>query len=366
MLGLVYYQLIVFLLRQWERIPVWNIPEGFQPATRVSVLIPARNEADNILNCLEGLLRQDFPSDLLEIIVIDDHSTDATAGLVSGLSTPNLRLLQQSGSAQGKKAALAYGIREASGTLIMTTDADCTHPVDWVAGFVSFCETHQPAFVTGPVVFQAGDSALEQFQALDVLGTMLITGAGIRSRTLHMSNGANLGYPKKIFESVDGFTGIDHLASGDDMLLMHKVRDVDPQGIAFLKSSAAVVSTPAVAHWRAFVQQRLRWATKSGTYRDKKVIIVLGLVFLLCWSILLSPLLVFFYGWPGLLPGLILFSFKSYADYRLLGRAARYFDQPHLLRSFWTSQVLHVLYIAIIGLLANIVKQYEWKGRRQR
>ena len=144
MLGLVYYQLIVFLLRQWEQIPVWNIPEGFQPTTRVSVLIPARNEADNILNCLEGLLRQDFPSDLLEIIVIDDHSTDATAGLVSGLSTPNLRLLQQSGSAQGKKAALAYGIREASGTLIMTTDADCTHPVDWVAGFVSFCEIHQP------------------------------------------------------------------------------------------------------------------------------------------------------------------------------------------------------------------------------
>lgn len=364
--GLIYSYLIHFLLGQWEEIPEWTIPEDFQPKTTVSILIPARNEAANILHCLNCLLRQEFPADLFEIIVIDDHSTDATAELVCQLEHPNLRLLQLSGIAQGKKAALAHGIQAANGTLILTTDADCSLPIGWLAGFVSYYEKHDPVFMTGPVVFQPAPNALERFQALDMMGTMLITGAGIHSRTMHMSNGANLAYPKTIFESVDGFSGIDHLASGDDMLLMHKIQRAYPGRVAFLKCRAAIVSTPAVKGWKAFLQQRLRWATKSGTYQDWWIIVVLGIVFLLCWGILLSPFLIFFYGWWGIGPFLILFLMKSAADYRLLGRAGRYFHREELMQYFLQLQWLHIFYIAGIGLLANLVKRYEWKGRRQR
>lgn len=364
MLGAIYCWLIHFLLGQWEQIPEWKIPVGFQPHTRVSVLIPARNEADKLLNCLESLTRQSYPRDLLEIIVIDDHSTDTTADLVRNFQHPGLQLLQPPSSEQGKKAALTFGIQQAKGTLILTTDADCSLPVNWISSFVSYYEKNDPVFLTGAVVFQSAPSALERFQALDMLGTMLITGAGIRSRTIHMSNGANLAYPKAAFEAVGGFAGIDHLASGDDMLLMHKIQEAYPGRVAFLKCPTAIVSTPAVSGWRAFVQQRLRWATKSGTYQDKKIIVVLALVFFLCWGILLSPLLVFFYGWSGIWPFMILLIFKSIADYRLLGRASRYFERQDLMRYFWPSQGLHVLYIAVIGLLANVVKRYEWKGRR--
>jgi cellulose synthase/poly-beta-1,6-N-acetylglucosamine synthase-like glycosyltransferase len=299
-------------------------------------------------------------------MVIDDHSTDATAELVRQFRQPNLRLLQLEGPAAGKKAALTYGIQEAGGALILTTDADCTLPIRWVASFVSYYEQFDPVFITGPVVLSAGPSALERFQALDMLGTMLITGAGIRSRTIHMSNGANLAYPKAIFESVGGFSGIDHLASGDDMLLMHKIQQVYPGRLAFLKCPTAVVSTPAVKGWRAFIQQRLRWATKSGTYQDRRIIVVLALVFLLCWSILLSPFLILFFGWQALWISSILILMKTAADLRLLGRAGRYFRRAELMRSFPASQLFHILYIAGIGLMANLVGQYHWKGRRQR
>lgn len=364
--GLIYFYLIHFLLEKWEEIPEWTIPKNFQPRTAVSVLIPARNEAENILHCLESLLRQDFPTHLLEIIVIDDHSTDATVQLVRRLQRSNLRLLQLSGIEHGKKVALAHGIAEANGPLILTTDADCSFSPGWIAAFVSYYEKHDPVFITGPVAFTAAPNALERFQALDMMGTMLITGAGIQSRTIHMSNGANLAYPKSVFESVDGFSGIDHLASGDDMLLMHKIQQAYPGRVTFLKSREATVATPAVQGWKAFLQQRLRWATKSGTYQDWRIIVVLGIVFLLCWGILLSPLLILFYGWPGIWPFLVLFLTKSAADYRLLGRAGKYFEREDLMRYFWQLQWLHIFYIAGIGLLANLVKRYEWKGRRQR
>lgn len=364
--GLAYFGLIRFLLDRWERIPEWQLPPDFQPQTTVSVLIPARNEADNILNCLESLLRQQFPAHLLGIIVIDDHSTDDTARIVRELAHPQVRLLRPDGPGGGKKNALSHGIRHAKGEWILTTDADCLLPPHWIAAFVAYIQLHDPVFITGPVVFTYEPQPLERFQALDMLGTMLITGSGIQSDTIYMSNGANLAYPRAVFLEVGGFSGIDHLASGDDMLLMHKIKEQYPGRIAFLKSPLATVLTPAVSTWRAFVQQRLRWGTKSGTYQDKKIIVVLALVFFLCWGILLSPVLVIFYGWMGLLPGLILLGGKIIADRQLLGRAARYFQREALMRHFWPSQLLHILYIAGIGLLANLVRRYEWKGRKLR
>lgn len=365
-LGLIYFRLIHFLLEQWERLPEWGIPGDFQARTAVSVLIPARNEADNILHCLNSLLLQDFPADLLEIIVIDDHSTDLTGDLVRQLEHTHVRLLKLAEGKAGKKAALQYGIEQAVGDLILTTDADCRLPERWVTAYASYFQAYDPVFMTGPVVFQAGTTALEHFQALDMLGTMLITGAGIRSRTIHMSNGANLGYPKAVFQAVGGFSGIDHLASGDDMLLMHKIVERYPGRVAYLKCPDAVVRTPTVRAYRDFIRQRLRWATKSGTYQDWRIIAVLGVVFLLCWSILLSPLLMLPYGGPGLWPFIIMLLLKSIADYRLLRRAARYFRQPELLRRFGISQLFHILYIAVVGALANVVRKYEWKGRRLR
>jgi cellulose synthase/poly-beta-1,6-N-acetylglucosamine synthase-like glycosyltransferase len=180
-----------------------------------------------------------------------------------------------------------------------------------------------------------------------------------------MGNGANLAYPKQVFMEVGGFEGSNHLASGDDMLLLHKIAARYPDGVHFLKSKAATVFTPALPDLRSFWQQRLRWATKNAAYQEWEITAVLAWVFFTCWAILLGILGLAWF-WPILgLTAVLLLSLKMVADYYLLHHAALFFERKDLLRFFLPAQLMHILYIAIIGLWANVQKQYVWKGRKQ-
>lgn len=372
-LGFAYLLLIFYFLRHWHRLPA-ALPPGKPPADPVfiSVLVPARNEAGAIGGCLDALFRQSYPQSAYEVIVIDDYSADSTPEIVRRYQRPGLRLIKLAEhlpdppSGAFKKKALATGIAQARGALIVTTDADCVAPPDWLSMIASHYREKKPAFIAGPVGFHHEGNELACFQSLDYLGAMVLTGAGIRAGWMHLANGANLAFPKTVFEEVGGYTGIDHLASGDDMLLLHKIAGRYPTRVSFLKSSAALVRTEAKSGWRAFLQQRLRWATKSSAYQEWQVTAVLALVFFLCWAILLSPLLLLFYGAQAALIPVILLGAKILADYRLLREGSRFFGRPELMRHFWVSQALHIVYIAFIGLLANLVKEYEWKGRRVR
>ena len=119
--------------------------------------------------------------------------------------------------------AIGTAIAHASGDLIVTTDADCIVPTNWLQLFVSFYEINGLQFIAAPVNFHLEKSLFERFQSLDFLGMMGVTGASIQLGWMNMCNGANLAYSKRAFERVEGFAGIDHLASGDDILLMQKI-----------------------------------------------------------------------------------------------------------------------------------------------
>jgi hypothetical protein len=180
---------------------------------------------------------------------------------------------------------------------------------------------------------------------------------------MRMGNGANLAYTRAAFEAVNGFAGVDQLASGDDLFLMHKIEQRYPGQVKFLKSLKATVYTMAMPDWRSFFQQRVRWGTKNAAYQEWRITVVLGLVFGLCWAIIVAALLSPFvpgFGWCLL----ILLLAKIGADCLLLSTASTFFQRKDLLRVFWQAQVLHILYIAIVGLWANVRKQYEWKGRQ--
>ncbi len=373
-LGLAAFYVFIILryLYGWRMLPEWQIPEGFQPKTKVSILIPARNEAGNILACLESISRQSYPTPLFEVIVLDDHSEDDTFFLVKNFSQTrtNVRIVRlsdfvKSGDTQSfKKKAIETGISLATGELIVTTDADCIVQQNWLALLVSFFEKKQAKFIAAPVNFYREKNLLERFQSLDFLGMMCVTGAGIHLRTNQMCNGANLAYPRQVFHEVGGFEGIDHLASGDDMLLMQKIAARHPDGIYFLKNQNTTVFTQAKPDWKSFLSQRLRWATKSASYQDWRVTAILGMVFLFCWAIVLSPLAVVFFGWKMSALAATLFLVKTIADYFFLGEMARYFRRQDLMKSFLASQLLHLAYIVCVGTLANLIKRYEWKGRR--
>jgi len=392
-LSLSYLFIISTYRYYWNQLPFFEPPPAFRPKTSVSVIVPARNEEKNIGECLASLAQLDYPSDLFEIIVVNDHSQDRTGAILRQFEGKNIKVLNLPDGKAGKKAALACGISNAGGELIVTTDADCKVPRLWLQYFAACYEKTEACFIAGPVVFEGEKNNFERFQSLDFMGMMLITGAGIRGRFMHSSNGANLAYPKEVYAELNGFDNISHIASGDDILFMQKVARKYPKRLFFLKNPEAAVSTSPLADVRSFVRQRIRWGAKSAQYPEWRITAILAVVFFYCWSIILSG------GWllldvgcwmldafaigsaegdggcclpslslrqKGMLGGIFVGQvlIKSWVDYYFLRQASRFFGKEKMMRSFGVSQLLHIIYIAVVGLLANLRKRYVWKGRK--
>jgi cellulose synthase/poly-beta-1,6-N-acetylglucosamine synthase-like glycosyltransferase len=386
----VYGVLIDYYRRAWAAIPPFAYPAAGGKAcrTKISVLVPARNEAANIAACVEALARQSYPKDLYQVIVIDDHSTDGTWDILQGLNYPDLsklwlRLTDEGAAATTatgvaaavaqvlaagpvrayKKFAIETGIRMASGELIVTTDADCLFDPDWLSTLAAFYEEKGAKFIAAPVRIGAGRrSFLTIFQTLDFLTLQGITGAAVYKKIHSMCNGANLAYEKKAFYEVEGFKGIDAIPSGDDMLLMHKIYLKYPEKVFFLKSPRAIVSTRPETRWKGFVNQRVRWASKADRYDDKRIFWVLLLVYLvnaLFVALLFAACWNRWWGWL-LLVGLMA---KTIVEYPFVRMVAAFFGQQRLMVYFPVMQPFHIVYTVVVGWMGKF-GSYHWKDRK--
>ena len=383
-LFIVYGALIVVYYRAWKAIPVF-VPGGARAAgadiqvpapvtaaaTRISVLIPARNEQKNIGDCLRSLAHQTYPNNLFEVIILDDHSTDGTAAVVNafvggGLRVSCVRMAEvphPETITAHKKFAIETGVEKASGELIVTTDADCTFPTGWLAALAACYEEKGAKFIAAPVrIVTRSRSLLSIFQILDFLTLQGITGAAVYKRFHSMCNGANLAYSKAAFDAVGGFRDIDSIPSGDDMFLMHKIWLRYPDSAFFIKSREAIVSTAAEMTWKGFIHQRTRWASKADRYDDKRIFWVLLLVYLLnvlfillavgaCWNL----------WWLWLLG--VLLVVKTVVEYPFVRAVAVFFGQGDLMVYFAPLQPLHICYTVVIGWLGKF-GSYQWKDRK--
>lgn len=349
----------------WSNIPFFT-GSGI-PVTSVSVIIPARNEEQNIAACIHSICRQQYPAHLLQIIVVDDHSTDDTFNIANGIFCTGIekicvRAPSLKQNSAPKKLAIETGIGMARGNLIVTTDADCTADPFWLAQLALFYEQANTVFIAAPVKIKTSGSLLSKFQALDFLAMQGITGAGVSKRFLNMCNGANLAYEKKVFHEVGGFSGIDNIASGDDMLLMNKIVKQYPARYSFLKSGEAIIDTLPAATWKKFFQQRIRWASKATHYHQPKIFLVLLLVYLTNLFIFCFLLLGFFQPFAWLL-FLFLCVAKFFMEFFFVKEVSAFFGQGKLLPWLLWLQPLHIVYIVVSGLLGQF-KTYEWKGRK--
>lgn len=243
----------------------------------VSVIVPARNEAENIVECLNGLLNQNVPSEHFEVIVVNDRSEDNTRDLVHEMAEKysNLFLVDlQAGS--GKKAALTAGIKRSRGKIILTTDADCTHPSQWLSSMRS-CFDQRTGLVSGPVELKAKGKWMGYFQALEFMGLNAVGAASIESGHPNMCNGANLGFRKEAWNEVGGYSTHMDLPSGDDELLMHAIHSTGNWKIRYCFDASAIVRTGAQPDWASFRDQRIRWVSKSRKYDRKSLTLVLAL-----------------------------------------------------------------------------------------
>ena len=321
--------------------------------------------------CLNSIANQDYPKDLLEVIVVDDHSEDSTAEIARGFASSNFRLislsdLKTADRNKGKKFAIDAGISAASGEIIVTTDADCEHKPSWLRSIASYFESEDVYALTGPVQFRDRKGIFSSFQIIEFMSMIGVTGAGIKMGEFHLANGANFSYKRDAYFAVEGFKDINHLASGDDVMLMQKIASNFDKKVAFLKSKDAIVYTDASRSIRDFVSQRLRWATKTSSYREKSVTATWALVWMVCAFIVLNFILLFFKPVPTIYFLVALLLIKLISDFYFLGSIARFFGLERLIHlpGYVVSSILQILYVLSIGLSALFVRKYSWKGRR--
>lgn len=365
-LTLIYGFLVFSFIKGWSKLIYFN-PTKINLQTKVSIIVAARDEENNISKTIDDLIAQNYPKNLTEIIIIDDHSTDRTAEIVMGYADRGVKLIklnEDQALNSYKKKAIQTAIGTCNGDLIITTDADCQMGETWLSTIVSLYEEKGYKMISSPVAYFQEKSFFERLQSLEFLYLIGLGASTIGNKQPSTCNGANLAYEKNTFYEVGGFQGIDDLASGDDELLLHKIAAKYPDRIGFLKNRDAIVYTHAKGNLNSFIQQRKRWASKSTRYKNKAIIILGVFVWLFNLSLIVNFVTGFF------IPGFLLLTFyqilaKMILESLFLWLVTGFAKRKSLLTLIPILNVLHIIYIVYIGIAGNSGK-YNWKGRMVR
>ncbi len=237
----------------------------------VSVIVAARNEADTIEGCLRSLIAQHFPRNLLEIIIVDDRSEDATGEIVARWSAryPHLKQIRITQTVPGfgpKKAALAEGVKHSRGELLLFTDADCRPPRRWIAKMAA-CFSPRVGLVAGFAPLRSERGGIwGRIVEFDALVSAAVASTGIGTGTPITCTGRNLAYRRQVYDEVNGFDGFKESFAGDDDLFMFQVARRTSWHCFYSMDADTFVPSAAPATLGAFIRQRRRHIASSRYY----------------------------------------------------------------------------------------------------
>ena len=363
MFTLFYWGIMLYLRKGWGKLRLINA-ENKLCKTSVSIMIAARNEERMIESTIQDILAQDYPAHLLQLIVVDDHSKDRTSEIVLSFIDPRVKLInlnEKEPLNSYKKKAISEAIKVSNAELIISTDGDCRMGPNWLKSIVTLYESGDYKMISSPVSYFEEQNIFEEMQSLEFLFLIGLGASGIGNGNPTTCNGANLAYRRDVFHELKGFQGIDHLASGDDELFMHKVASAYPNGIGFCKSRDAIVYTHAKANLGEFIQQRKRWASKSTSYKNKGIVILGVLIWLFNLSIIITALAGFIDPKFWLI-ALVTILLKMLAEFIFLVPICRFRERMKLLYYLPLLNLIHIFYLVYIGIAGNSGK-YKWKGR---
>lgn len=359
---LIFYVLLILVyFWGWTRIQYFK-QTNTNSKQIFSIVIPARNEEKNIIQCLTSIVNQTYSATLFEIIVVNDHSTDKTKNLVEDFITQNnshkitlINLDNLTEKITLKKAAITYAIKQANGNYIALTDADCVRGENWLQIIADFISIKGSKFIYAPVEFTA-KSFFEKIQSLEFAGLVGIGASAIQLKNPNMCSAANLIFSKQAFFEVDGYKGNDGIPSGDDEFLLHKFFKKFPNQIHFLKHKDAIVYTSPSASLAQLTEQRKRWVSKSTKYENRYITAILIAAYLfnfsILWHLLFEPIF-----------GLKLLIIKAAVEGVFLYTVLAFFNRKSYLLLLPIAEIFHILYVVIIGIWGNI-GTYNWKDRK--
>jgi len=319
------------------------------PVTPVSVVVACRNEEDNLPHLLNKISKQNYPKTLFEIIIVDDNSTDRTFEIASSYKEIfKVSVLKNSGN--GKKSALRTGILASSGTLIITTDADCSMGSCWISSFAAFYERKRPDMIIGPVQLAPERGFFGRFQELEFLSLQGITAGSANGGSAVMCNGANLAFTKEAYIRNQGNLHPE-TASGDDVFLLHSLKEETDSKIFWLESADALITTLQSGTIARFLRQRSRWISKGKYYSDKLTIVLAVVTFItICVqvSLLIAALIIPSAIWIFTL----FFVLKSFPDYLIIRNRAERYGRKKILCWFLPAQVFYPFYIIGVAIVS--------------
>ncbi len=358
----IYILTIVLLIYGFDKIET-NLDIYLGPKTSFSIVIPFRNEENNILSLLNAISILNYPKNLFEILVVNDDSDDNSVVIFSKWQSENLeissRLVQNIRKTNSpKKDAIQTAILEIENDWIITTDADCVVNKNWLLAFDNLIQNSKFEMIAGPVSISNTKGFLNFFQFVDLLSLQGTTIGSFGLNLPFMCNGANFAYTKKLFLDLNGFDGNNKIASGDDVFLLQKAIKYYPEKVEYLKNCDSIVLTKPEESWSKLINQRVRWASKTSSYNSFfgkfLALIVLGmnfsLIFVFCTPIALSQTIAF---------GFIL---KFAIDYILLFKTNQFFQKDKLIFPLFSSLFypFFIVSVAFYSFFGN----FDWKDRK--
>lgn len=340
--------------------------KNIAPKNTFSIIIPFRNEAPNLPGLLKTISKLNYPTNLFEILLVNDGSKDDFHSIIEHfkLQNPTLQLIlieNKRKTNSPKKDALVTAIKICNNDWVATTDADCEVPKNWLLIFNQFIEENKPLFISAPVKFSPSNGFLFHFQNLNFISLIGSTIGGFGIKKPFMCNGANLCYHKNTFIQLNGFKGNSKIASGDDIFLLEKFHSSFPDKVLSLKSSDAIVKTSSEKTWKLFFNQQIRWASKTTTYKnsfskliaatvllENLMLLVLGIILIIkphYWNIFLIILLI-----------------KAIVDVFLIIKTARFLKNNISLNYYLITSLFYPFYI-VITAFSTLFKSYKWKDR---
>ncbi|MEZ4839663.1 glycosyltransferase [Flavobacterium sp.] len=350
----VYVFLMVFFWIGFKKVPKSNENSAAEKLS-FSIVVPFRNEAENLPNLMQTIKKLNYPIENFEVILVDDDSSDGFRVASCGFQVqviPNDRV-----SNSPKKDAIQTAIQHSKFDWIITTDADCLVPENWLLDLNNYIQNTKKLMVCGPVFFKNKNGFLFDFQQIEMISLQAVTIGSFDFNLAFMCNGANLAYSKNFFIQLNGFEGNDKIASGDDVFLLQKAVKNFPYEVGFLCKQDFQVTTNPAESWTELFQQRVRWAGKSKAYTASFGKLVALIVFLANLAFIISLILLFF----GFFEMIILLHLKIIADLLVANQTAQFY-QIKMKKSLLTALVYPFFSSAVA--FYSLFGKYEWKGRK--
>lgn len=332
------------------------------PKTQFSVIIPFRNEANNLPHLLNSIAGLAYRKNGFEIILVDDDSTDDSVKLINEFSAKNpdidIQLLKNIRSSNSpKKDAISIAIPIAKYAWIISTDADCILPPFWLTSFNANIVVNKPNMLVAPVSFKSNTSFLSQFQLIDFLSMQGATIGGFGIQQPFMANGANLAYRKDLFLKLNGFEDNNFIASGDDVFLLENFIAYNKTKVLFLKNIEALVSTFPTETWTELIQQRKRWAAKATHFKNPFAKGI-GMVVFLANCIIVFAFIMSFFN----LKFLWLLFPKALIDTILIYKTAHLYREQLKPISYLKTMLFYSFFTVFIAV-SSMFGSFNWKGR---